>query len=49
MDRAEREPYLTVAEQVGVCEGYSELIIFIPNGRTQEERPASFQFKQQAG
>ena len=49
VERAEREPRLTVAPQVRVGEGHGELVVLVPDIRAEEERPAPFQLQEQAG
>jgi hypothetical protein len=40
MERTEWNPHPSVAEKVWVSKGNGQLIVFIPDGRTQEERSA---------
>ena len=47
LQRAERNTNLAIAEQVGVGESDGKLVILVTDGRTEEERPAPFQFQQQ--
>jgi hypothetical protein len=39
---AEREPRLTVAQQIRVGEGHGELVVLVSDVRAEEERPAPF-------
>src|SRR5262249_20223687 len=49
VERAERGPHLSAAEQVWVGERDGQLVVLVPDGRAQEKRPVPFQLQQQAG
>ena len=49
MERSQRQPYLAIPEQVGVGQRHGQLVVPVSDGRTQEERPAPFEFQHQAG
>ena len=49
MERAERQSHLPIAQQVRIGERHRQLVVLIPNGRTEEERPAPFEIQDQAG
>ena len=49
VQRPERDPPLAVVEEVRVGEGDGELVVLVPDRRTQEKRSAPLQLQQQAG